>query len=103
MAAEITLDLVKRFPSNGPTDPIRYYRRPLTGWLFRERINLGLRMLRDLRFYAKAVDGQASGATQTAIRDYQRMAGLKETGEVNKALFESLKEMRKLMVPPAAN
>ena len=60
-------------------------------------------MLRDLRFYAKAVDGQASGATQTAIRDYQRMAGLKETGEVNKALFESLKEMRKLMVPPAAN
>jgi peptidoglycan hydrolase-like protein with peptidoglycan-binding domain len=60
-------------------------------------------MLRDLRFYTKAVDGQASGATQTAIRDYQRMAGLKETGEVNKALFESLKEMRKLMVPPAAN
>ncbi len=58
-------------------------------------------MLRDLRFYTKAVDGQASGATQTAVRDYQRTAGLKETGEINKALFESLKEMRKLMAPPA--
>jgi peptidoglycan hydrolase-like protein with peptidoglycan-binding domain len=58
-------------------------------------------MLRDLHFYTKTVDGQASGATQAAIRDYQRMAGLKETGEANKALFESLKEVRKLMAPSA--
>lgn len=58
-------------------------------------------MLRDLRFYTKPIDGQASSATQTAIRDYQRTAGLKETGEVSKALFDSLQEMRKLMAPPA--
>ncbi len=56
-------------------------------------------LLRDLRFYTKAIDGQASGGTQTAIREYQRMSGLKETGEANKALFDSLKEMRKLMAP----
>ena len=56
-------------------------------------------LLRDLRFYTKAIDGQASGGTQAAIRDYQRMAGLKETGEADKALFDSLKEMRKLMAP----
>jgi SAM-dependent methyltransferase len=67
MTAEITLDLVKRFPSNGPTDPIRYYRRPLTGWLFRERINLGLRMLGDLRFERALEVGYGSGAVQVAL------------------------------------
>jgi SAM-dependent methyltransferase len=67
MAAEITLDLVKRFPSNGFTDPIRYYRRPLTGWLFRERINLGLRMLRDLRFERALEVGYGSGAVQVPL------------------------------------
>lgn len=67
MAAEITIDLVKRFPSNGPTDPIRYYRRPLTGWLFRERINLGLRMLRDLRFERALEVGYGSGAVQVPL------------------------------------
>lgn len=56
-------------------------------------------LLRDLRFYTKMIDGQANGGTQTAIREYQRMSGLKETGEANKALFDSLKEMRKLMAP----
>ena len=56
-------------------------------------------LLRDLRFYTKAIDGQASGGTKAVIRDYQRMAGLKETGEADKALFDSLKEMRKLMAP----
>lgn len=58
-------------------------------------------LLQDLRFYSKTVDGQMSGDTQAAIREYQRTAGLKETGEVDKALFESLKEMRRLMAPPA--
>lgn len=63
-------------------------------------------LLRDLRFYTKAVDGQASTGTTTAIREYQRMVGMKETGEPSKALFESLTEMRKIMmstVPSAAN
>jgi TPR repeat protein len=56
-------------------------------------------LLRDLRFYGKAIDGQAKGDTLAAIREYQRMSGQKETGEVNKALFEQLKDMRKLMAP----
>ena len=56
-------------------------------------------LLRDLRFYTKTIDGQANGGTQTAIREFQHMSGLKETGEANKALFDSLKEMRKLMAP----
>ena len=56
-------------------------------------------LLRDLRFYTKTIDGQANGGTQTAIREYQRMSGLKETGEANKTLFDSLKEMRTLMAP----
>lgn len=60
-------------------------------------------LLRDLRFYTKTVDGQASGATQAAIRDYQRTTGLKETGEADKALFDSLMEMRKLVAPGPTN
>lgn len=67
MSVELTLDLVKRFPSNGQTDPIRYYRYPLTGWLFRERINLGLRMFRDERFERALEVGYGSGVTQVPL------------------------------------
>lgn len=65
--AELTLDLVRRFSPNGPTDPMRYYRHALTGWLFRERINLGLRMLRDLRFERALEVGYGSGALQVPL------------------------------------
>ncbi len=41
----LTLDSIRGIPKNGPTDPIDYYRRPLVGKLFRERINRGLRLL----------------------------------------------------------
>ena len=53
--------------------------------------------LRDLRFYRGTPDGKVGATTRNAIRDYERMAGLKETGEPSKALFDSLKEMRTLM------
>ncbi len=53
--------------------------------------------LRDLRFYRGTPDGKLGATTRNAIRDYERMAGLKETGEPSKAVFESLKEMRSLM------
>ena len=49
-------------------------------------------LLRELKIYRDAPNGQTSRATRAAIREYQRMAGLKETGEPSKALFESLKE-----------
>lgn len=64
---EITPELVARFPKNGPTDPIEYYRRPLTGWLFRERINLGLRMLGTRRFVTALEVGYGSGAVMSAL------------------------------------
>ena len=52
---------------NGPTDPIAYYKRPLVGRFYRERINLGLRMIAD-RLYAKALEvGYGAGAVLFAI------------------------------------
>lgn len=49
-------------PKNGRTDPIQYYRRPLVGYLFRERINMGLRMLGEQRFDAALEVGYGAGA-----------------------------------------
>jgi SAM-dependent methyltransferase len=46
---KLTPDLVKGFPQSGPTDPIGYYSWPVVGFLYRERINMGLRMLGDRR------------------------------------------------------
>ena len=40
---QLTTRLLEGLVPNGPTDPIAYYRRPLIGRFFRERINLGLR------------------------------------------------------------
>jgi peptidoglycan hydrolase-like protein with peptidoglycan-binding domain len=56
-------------------------------------------LLRDLRLLAEPVNGQVNTATRAAIREYERLAGLKETGEPSKALFDSLKETRALMIP----
>jgi peptidoglycan hydrolase-like protein with peptidoglycan-binding domain len=56
-------------------------------------------LLRDLKILAEPISGQVSTATRAAIREYQRLAGLKETGEPSKALFDSLKETRALMAP----
>ncbi len=64
---ELTPSLVRDMPKNGPSDPIEYYRRPLVGWLFRERINLGLRLLPPRR-YARALElGYGAGALQVAL------------------------------------
>ncbi len=54
-------------------------------------------LLRELNFYNGKADGQAGSATRSAIREYERASGLKESGEAGKALFDSLKEMRALM------
>ncbi len=68
-----------------------------------EQVRAVQTLLRDLKLYGQTADGQTNAATRAAIRDYERMAGLKSNGEVTRALFESLKEMRGLMVPkPAA-
>jgi SAM-dependent methyltransferase len=44
---KLTPALVEGFPKSGPTDPIGYYSWPVVGYLYRERINMGLRMLGD--------------------------------------------------------
>ncbi len=65
--AEITAELVAGLPPNGPTDPIAYYRRPVLGWIFRERINQGLRLL-DGRRYVRALEvGYGSGVVLAAL------------------------------------
>lgn len=52
------------------------------------------RLLRDLNFLRDPSDGLYGPATRAAILDYERTAGLAQTGEPSKALFESLKETR---------
>lgn len=42
--------------STGETDPIRYYSRPLIGWLFRRRIAMGLEMIPPLPRDARALE-----------------------------------------------
>ncbi len=64
---QLTPSLLEGLVPNGPTDPIAYYKRPLIGRFFRERINLGLRMIGDRR-YAKALEvGYGAGAVLLAI------------------------------------
>lgn len=69
MERELTLtrELLADLPKNGPTDPIEYYRRPLVGWLFRERINRGLRLLPRRRFGRALEVGYGAGAVQLAL------------------------------------
>jgi SAM-dependent methyltransferase len=68
--AELTPELLAGLPKNGPTDPIEYYRRPLVGWLFRERINLGLRLLPQGRFARALEVGYGAGAVQLALSEH---------------------------------
>jgi SAM-dependent methyltransferase len=64
---QLTTSLLEGLVPNGPTDPIAYYKRPLIGRFFRERINLGLRMISGRR-YAKALEvGYGAGAVLLAI------------------------------------
>jgi peptidoglycan hydrolase-like protein with peptidoglycan-binding domain len=52
------------------------------------------RLLRDLNFLRDPPDGLYGPATRAAILDYERTAGLAQTGEASKAVFESLKDTR---------
>jgi SAM-dependent methyltransferase len=63
----ITPAMLNGLPQNGPTDPIEYYRRPLVGWLFRERINRGLELLGGRRFRRGLEVGYGAGAVQLAL------------------------------------
>jgi SAM-dependent methyltransferase len=64
---ELQPHMLAGIPQNGPTDPIEYYKRPLIGRLFRERINRGLRLLPDRRFARVLEVGYGAGAVQLAL------------------------------------
>lgn len=64
---ELTRAMIDGLEVTGPTDPINFYRRPLVGWLFRERINLGLRLLGDRTFERALEVGYGAGAVQLAL------------------------------------
>ena len=57
-------------------------------------VKLRPRLLAELKFLNAEPTGTVGPLTRRAIRDYQRKAGLKETGEPNQALFEALKATR---------
>lgn len=59
---QITPELISGLPKTGATDPIEFYRRPLVGRLFRERINMGLRLLPSRRFERGLEIGYGAGA-----------------------------------------
>jgi len=63
---QLTLELLAQLQQSGPTDPIAYYRKPLVGWLFRERINMGLRLLPQRRFRHALEVGYGAGAVLLA-------------------------------------
>jgi ubiquinone/menaquinone biosynthesis C-methylase UbiE len=64
---KLTPSILAGLPKTGPTDPIEYYRRPLVGLIFRERINMGLSMLADRR-YARGLEvGYGAGAVLLTI------------------------------------
>src|SRR5258706_8372594 len=54
--------MLEGLPKTGPSDPIEFYRRPLVGWLFRERINMGLRMLTRPAYASGLEVGYGAGA-----------------------------------------
>jgi SAM-dependent methyltransferase len=63
----LTSQLLAGLPKTGATDPIEFYRRPLVGYLFRERINIGLRLLGDCRFERVLEVGFGAGAVLLAV------------------------------------
>ena len=66
-----------------------------------EQVRVIQKLLRDLNFSTDTPDGLNGPNTRAAIRDYERAAALSVTGEPSKALFDSLVELRLLMVPKA--
>jgi SAM-dependent methyltransferase len=74
---ELTRELIAELRKNGPTDPVLMYRDPWVGRLFRERINLGLRMLEGRMFHSVLEVGFASGAVLVTIAaNARKLTGL---------------------------
>jgi SAM-dependent methyltransferase len=75
--AELTSALIAGLPKTGATDPIEYYRRPLVGWLYRKRINIGLELLPNRRFARALEIGYGAGAVLLALAsDVDQLSGI---------------------------
>jgi len=68
----------------------------------KEQIRAIQSLLGQLKLMRAAPTGEVGPITFAAIRDYQRMAGLPQTGEPTRELFESLKATRSLIAPGPA-
>jgi SAM-dependent methyltransferase len=64
---ELSAEVLRGIPKNGPTDPIEYYRKPFVGRVFRERINRGLRLLPERRFGRALELGYGAGAVLLSL------------------------------------
>jgi SAM-dependent methyltransferase len=64
---ELTMDMLTGLPQSGPTDPLKYYRHPAVGRIYRERINCGLRMLANKQFARALEVGYGAGAVLLAL------------------------------------
>lgn len=67
---ELQRHMLSGIPQNGPTDPIEYYKRPLIGRLFLERINRGLRLLPERQYRRVLEVGYGAGAVQLALAPF---------------------------------
>lgn len=64
---ELTPDMLTGLPVSGPTDPLKYYRHPLVGKTYLDRINRGLRMLPRIRYERALEVGYGAGALLVAL------------------------------------
>jgi SAM-dependent methyltransferase len=67
---ELTVGTARGLAKSGPTDPIEHYTQPLVGWLYRERINMGLRLLSARRFRRVLEVGYGAGALLVTLASH---------------------------------
>jgi TPR repeat protein/peptidoglycan hydrolase-like protein with peptidoglycan-binding domain len=99
-APPATIDLGQPEPPPAPPSSADIARADPDAWptSIADQVTAVQRLLRDLNFSREPADGVYGPATRAAILDYERTAGLAQTGEPSKALFESLKEARGTMM-----
>jgi peptidoglycan hydrolase-like protein with peptidoglycan-binding domain len=97
--APATIDLGTPEPPPAPPTSADIARADADAWPAStvDQVTAIQRLLRDLNFSRDPADGIYGPATRAAIVDFERTAGLAQTGEPSKALFESLKDMRSTM------
>jgi len=66
---KLTMGMLSELPTNGPTDPIKYYKRPFIGKLYLNRINRSLRLLTNEPVGRVLEVGYGAGAVQLALAD----------------------------------